>query len=336
VTLDPTQIGAWFELGKTYAAMSRFVDAQEAFTHVISHAPHHAGAYGAMGVTLEALGHIDEALAAYRQALAFDPHNRIACERLAIHFWDRNDTSGLVAWCDDLLQRGGYSTQVIAIKLLALGKLGQHAERKALLGLDRFLYADYLTLPADYHSLTAFNRDMLASIKRNPVLRYARARQATRQGWRTDYLTLHGEARILHLVAQIRQAITCYIDALPAEADHPFVQAKPARAQLSIWAILLHADGYETTHLHLDGWLSGVYYVTVPAGVATATDHRGWITFGPPPANRFTHGVDWEQRWIKPEAGQIVLFPSYIYHTTIPTGVHEDRLSVAFDVIPVP
>jgi hypothetical protein len=224
----------------------------------------------------------------------------------------------------------------MACKLLALGKLGQYAEMQALLGLDRLLCTAYLAPPAGYKSLAGLNREVLASIKRNPALRYGEARQATRQGWRTDYLTLQGETLIPSLVAQIRQAITSYIEALPAAAGHPFVQARPARAQLSIWAILLHADGYESTYLHLDGWLSGVYYVTVPACVAMATDHAGWIEFGPPPANRVTHGVDWEQRWVKPEAGKIVLFPSSIYHTTIPTGVNEDRLSIAFDVIPAP
>jgi uncharacterized protein (TIGR02466 family) len=279
-------------------------------------------------------GHLDEALAAYRQALALDPHNRTACQAMAIYFRRCNDAAGLLAWCDDLLQRGGYNPLVIAAKLLALAALDRCAEVQALFGLDRFLATDYLMPPAGYSTLTAFNRDVYATIKRNPTLQYEPPNTATRRGWGAGHVMVAGETLITQLATQIRQAITCYIDRLPADADHPFVRARPARAQLAIWANLLQADGYGETHLHPDGWLSGVYYVTVPDLVATTTTQQGWIKFGPPPPNRLTRDMDWEHRWIKPEAGRILLFPSYIYHATVPTTADDDRLSIAFDVIP--
>src|SRR5258707_7985332 len=30
------------------------------------------------------------------------------------------------------------------------------------------------------------------------------------------------------------------------------------------WAVIYPGDGHQTSHIHEDGWLSGVYYVSVP------------------------------------------------------------------------
>jgi hypothetical protein len=37
---------------------------------------------------------------------------------------------------------------------------------------------------------------------------------------------------------------------------------------------------------------------------------------------------------LRPEAGQLVLFPSYFWHGTLPFHSEQPRLTVAFDVVP--
>ena len=59
----------------------------------------------------------------------------------------------------------------------------------------------------------------------------------------------------------------------------------------------------------------------------------GWIEFGPPPEN-FTSAAEPERRLCKPREGLMFLFPSYFYHRTVPTESTQNRISVAFDVIP--
>jgi hypothetical protein len=39
-------------------------------------------------------------------------------------------------------------------------------------------------------------------------------------------------------------------------------------------------------------------------------------------------------RSIRPRVGWVALFPSYLYHHTVPTGVEGTRVSVAADVLP--
>ena len=37
---------------------------------------------------------------------------------------------------------------------------------------------------------------------------------------------------------------------------------------------------------------------------------------------------------VRPEVGQLVLFPSYFWHGTLPFHSAQPRLTVAFDVVP--
>jgi hypothetical protein len=38
---------------------------------------------------------------------------------------------------------------------------------------------------------------------------------------------------------------------------------------------------------------------------------------------------------VRPEEGLLVLFPSYLYHRTLPFEEDGTRISVAFDVVPI-
>ena len=95
----------------------------------------------------------------------------------------------------------------------------------------------------------------------------------------------------------------------------------------------MREKGHQIAHIHPTAWLSGVYYVQVPAGVSRAGEgNAGWIEFGRPdeiiPQNH-----EMELRLIRPEAGKMVLFPGYFYHSTIPLAGTDERICVAFDVV---
>ena len=41
-----------------------------------------------------------------------------------------------------------------------------------------------------------------------------------------------------------------------------------------------------------------------------------------------------ETKTICPREGELLIFPSYLYHQTIPHQSDEDRISIAFDLTP--
>ncbi len=74
--------------------------------------------------------------------------------------------------------------------------------------------------------------------------------------------------------------------------------------------------------------------VSVPLFVATsAANHAGWIEFGEP-LPEFRCKKKPELRLVRPEAGMMLLFPSYFHHRTLPFRAGETRISIAFDVVP--
>ena len=85
-------------------------------------------------------------------------------------------------------------------------------------------------------------------------------------------------------------------------------------------------------HTHPLGWISSAYYVQVPADVAASDAHGGGIKFGEPDIDLGEHGK--ARRSIQPACGRLVLFPSYMWHGTLPFDAHEPRMTVAFDVVP--
>lgn len=92
----------------------------------------------------------------------------------------------------------------------------------------------------------------------------------------------------------------------------------------------------EISSVHPEAWLSGVYYVEVPASVGDATCPRpaGWLELGQVDP---TLGLTKERKshFVRPVAGRLVLFPSYLYHSTIPHRSPGRRISVGIDVIPL-
>jgi hypothetical protein len=85
-------------------------------------------------------------------------------------------------------------------------------------------------------------------------------------------------------------------------------------------------------HVHPLGWLSSAYYVQVPPEITGSDVHGGGIKFGEPDIRIGTHGA--ARRLIQPAVGRLVLFPSYMWHGTIPFTAGITRMTVAFDVVP--
>ena len=128
----------------------------------------------------------------------------------------------------------------------------------------------------------------------------------------------------------IRAAVDQYRRDHPIDPKHPFLHRAPDRFGLNIWAIILQQAGHQVPHIHPGAWLSGVYYPKLPLVIGD-NSQAGWIEFGRPPEN-YTGDTEPNVIMIRPEEGLMLLFPSYMYHRTIPFAGDGTRISVAFDV----
>jgi tetratricopeptide (TPR) repeat protein len=103
----------------------------------------------------------------------------------------------------------------------------------------------------------------------------------------------------------------------------------------SSWFIRMRQGGHLDGHIHETGWLSGVVYLALPS--TGREGNAGHINFS-------LHGDDYPRQGTQsfPEqteaiaAGDIVLFPSSLFHRTIPYQSDEERICIAFDLAPAP
>ena len=80
--------------------------------------------------------------------------------------------------------------------------------------------------------------------------------------------------------------------------------------------------------MHAKGWYSGTCYVEVPDAVR-GDDDAGYLVLGEPPF-KVKDTLPALTR-IRPEAGKLVLFPSYLWHGTRSYSGLGQRQVVAFD-----
>ena len=144
---------------------------------------------------------------------------------------------------------------------------------------------------------------------------------------------LPGRGAVADFGALVAEAVDRYRDALPQDSGHPFLADIPKSVRITAWGVILDEGAYQVPHIHPSAWLSGVYYVALPPALGADDDGTaGWIEFGRPYWD-FQIRAEPETRLIEPEEGLMLLFPSYMFHRTLPFAGAGERISIAFDVL---
>jgi tetratricopeptide (TPR) repeat protein len=166
------------------------------------------------------------------------------------------------------------------------------------------------------------------------VLKADMAGQSVRGGTQTDGpLFARAEAEIRNLRKCLVDVIESHMRALPPiDATHPVLRHAPGIVRFAgSWSVRLATAGRHTNHIHPQGWLSSALYVALPDPAELGAEPAGWLAFGRPPEEL---GLDLEPyESVRPKIGSLTLFPSIMWHGTVPFDGGE-RLTVAFDVAP--
>lgn len=187
------------------------------------------------------------------------------------------------------------------------------------------------TTPAFLQAL-ATTLNAMHSTTREPV------NQSVRGGTQTaGQLFGRNDAVIAAAQTALRNTVEHWLTTLPDDATHPFLSRKQRSVRFAgSWSVRLRATGRHSNHIHTKGWASSAFYVALPGSVlaSNAASRAGWIQFGQPLEDL---GLDLPpRRVIQPKPGHLALFPSYMWHGTVPFDDAEARLTIAFDVQPKP
>lgn len=367
VNLSPGDTGTQYNLGTALLELKKFADAAEVFRRVLSLDAGHAGAAFNLGKALQQSGQVTDAVVAFGNAVSLRPDHvpsqvewaaclaeignseeaRMILERvterkkgtpaswhdLGLLRLKDGDWDGAITAFDGALAIDPWHVRSVAFKGIALHEAGQDAEAAQLNDLDGLIDVGPLAtdFPADQTGAA-----LIDALTNHPSLVWERPNTTTLGGAQTGNLVEDENPAVSAFVAALTARIEAYVAACSTEAGHPFTARIPTEWRYSIWATILERDGHQAPHLHPGGWLSGVYYAEVPDPVLSDenTDHAGWIEFGAP-----GYGVEAVRpprlRYIRPEPGNLVLFPSCFFHRTVPLADAGRRISIAFDLIPL-
>ena len=199
---------------------------------------------------------------------------------------------------------------------------------------DRFLFAQELQTPNRWKNLNSFNLDLAKELEKLHVHKKHPYDQTLRNGTQTLGSLFANKNYKYKCIFELKnlfdKAIQKYIKKLNYNDEHPFLKYIPSSINISgSWSISLNNGGFHINHFHSEGWLSSVYYVSLPDTLdKKGKSKQGWLKFGEPTHNKYNLLPD---KWVQPKVGLLVLFPSYFWHGTEPFQSNENRLTVAFD-----
>lgn len=332
---DPGLGAAHYNLGVHALALGDGETAFERFRRALALDPGNAAAALNLGEAALTLGDREEARRAFARALEIDPGFAKAAVNFADFALMDGDAGEAVARIDHFLSREPGEPSAFAFKAFALRDAGRAAEAEAIADIDRFLHIRDIDPPSRFADIDAFNEALASHVLSHPTLTEAPASHATRDGRHSGEL-LQGDAGPIGDLAEIVQAeYEAYCRRFAGEPSHPFLDRKPDRVRLSVWAVVMETGGHQVAHIHPSAWLSGVYYVEVPDSVREDdADNAGWIEFGRAPEDIHTRSTQHVRAYL-PNPGKMILFPSYFYHRTVPLSGAKRRISIAFDILPL-
>jgi len=101
----------------------------------------------------------------------------------------------------------------------------------------------------------------------------------------------------------------------------------------SIWINLLEPGGVHTGHIHPHCALSGTYYVDVPKGASALKleDPRLPLMMAAPPRLEDAPQSERSFVYVTPQAGEVLLWESFVRHEVPANGARKPRVSVSFN-----
>ncbi|MGE0596928.1 MAG: putative 2OG-Fe(II) oxygenase [Hyphomonadaceae bacterium] len=289
------------------------------------------GLLTAMGIVLDELDRPEEGLAHLRRVAALTGNAANARRNLLSTLLRAGRPDEALHVARSLRANDPEEQYLLAVEATALRMLGGEGYR-ALYDYGAFVRTFEIPAPRGFFTVDNFNASLTDWLRIQHHKWAHPLDQTLENGTQTGRSLLSfDEPNIKAFLSAVDGAVRTYLSDLPEIPGHPFTQRKRRDFYRfsGCWSVRLRKGGFQPNHVHDRGWISSAYFPALPASMGE--DKAGWLKFGEP--NRAIAGCG-ADHYVQPKKGLLVLFPSYMWHGTLPFSEGEERLSVAFDVVP--
>ena len=347
-----------FNLGTTLYDQGKHEDAILAFREAVKLDPQFADAWNNLGETLRDRGEMDEAIRCYKQALTVQSDHGRALYNLgeffclagrlleAISYFEESN----FADAQDRALQCYYKTGQFEIFKQKFDQLtAQGHQASILLGTLSTHYAtnfglddtyNFCKQPMDYVVHTRIDelaepdspllKELLHDIQHLAI--------AERKQGRLYYgmqsagnLLQRSELSYQKLAALIRSKVLDYQQRF-AGSGYEIILRFPHEIEFtSSWYLRMNKGGYLTSHIHEEGWISGCVYLQLPEKNSA---HEGSFEYSTDGDDYPRLHDDFPSQIVDQQVGDLVIFPSSLFHRTLPFHSDQERVCVAFDVKP--
>ena len=316
---------------ETLSLEKRGDEAHAIYAELVARDPADSWAQGGLAASLLHLGRAQEAVAAFETALALPGATAAMHGGAAEAALAAGDAEKAERFCEAGLRASPFDQTCLAM-LGTAWRLKGDARDEELNGYDRLIQVFDLDAPEGFSGMADFNAELAAHLDSAHPATREYLEQSLRGGTQTEgFLFASGNALIGKLKTRIDEAVEAYIARLGTGERHPFTaRRRNSFGYAGAWSSRMKDCGFHINHIHPQGWISSCYYVAVPQETQDQDTRQGWIKFGEPASQT---GLK-ERRAIQPLPGRLVLFPSYMWHGTIPFAEKSVRTTIAFDAVP--
>lgn len=329
----PQNPKAYEQYGWELAQDEQFAEAEPILRRALEIDPDQAIALTCLGWSLSMQGRHDEALPHHARASVLEPDNPQILEshgQSLIRAGRAGDAVGVLMKAHRIVPR---LSSVIGTMTIAMAEADDPA-LNTIVDYDADVVTQTLPSPPGFSDIAAFNDALHAELEKHHQKGSLPLDQTMRGGTQIpNNLFRNASGHVLTVRTLIFDAIRSYVDGLADDPDHPFLRYINRDFQFTgAWSTILYGAGYDASHIHNEGWLSGVYYVKVPdLDEDRWASGEGCIQFGAPP-DAFVSERNRTRRLVRPQPGLLVLFPSYVWHGVKPFTQEGLRHSIAFDI----
>lgn len=201
----------------------------------------------------------------------------------------------------------------------------------AVYDYSKFVHGFPLACPPGWPSAERYVDDLIEALDRHHHYKTHPFGQSVRGGSQLPSINTIDEPALKAVELAVKGPIEAYVAKIGVGPDPLRIRNRGGYKLFSIWSIRLASSGYHVAHVHPQGWLSSASHLRFPEP-RNAEDRSGWLAFGEPGAP--TNPVLQAEHFVRPQKGVMVVFPSYMWHGTVPFEAETTRLTIAADCVP--